>query len=732
MRNRIRLLAVLSIITIPLLAAKPQFKSFVTQEDFERGKARGVAIDALGQLELAPAVKEMYRATVPHLWCSALDEQGAIWVGGGNPALVVRIRANQKSDTLFSSEEVAVFSLAAANNSVYFATSPDGQVYRHTRDGRIKPIFKPEAKYIWAVEPGDGGSLYVATGEPARIYLVRPSGEAELFFESEETHIRSLFWDRHTKRLYAGSSSNGYLYRLEANGKAVVLYDAPLDEINRIVVQADGTIYLAAAGGGPIRPGLPISPQPEPTAGEKDEDEGEVIHIVAGGDAVRPASAESPSRVSAAGAVGAIYSIDESGFARTVWSSRTDRVHSLSLAAGPASKSDAPSLLVGTGDKGKIYRLDAEGNRTLLFEFEPSQITSFARAADGQTVITTANPATVQILSQSGRKSGEYLSEVIDASVPTQWGAVSWQANNHGVVKMFTRSGNTGKPDKTWSEWRPVRGSSSEGAIASPPARFLQWKVRLEGSGRQTPVVKRVRVSYLQKNVAPEITKITVYPPGDAFPDAKTNADHHTATLKDGNSGSGNSQAPTPGRKTHKQGAQSVGWKAHDENGDQLQFKLEIRAAGEKVWHQLIADYSGRAFTFDSRALPDGEYQARVTATDRPGNPSELARESVKTSELFVIDNTPPQVNNLKVQSGGSSVVVTFQARDQYSRIQEASYALNAGEWQLVYPVDQVADQRTEAHRLSLPEDCRGKVLAVKVTDQNGNIGFAKVNIEGK
>ena len=53
------------ILAVTLFAASPQFKNFLTQEDLEKGKALGVSIDALGQMRLAPAVRERLRATVP-------------------------------------------------------------------------------------------------------------------------------------------------------------------------------------------------------------------------------------------------------------------------------------------------------------------------------------------------------------------------------------------------------------------------------------------------------------------------------------------------------------------------------------------------------------------------------------------------------------------------------------------------------------------------------------------
>ena len=74
-------------------------------------------------------------------------------------------------------------------------------------------------------------------------------------------------------------------------------------------------------------------------------------------------------------------------------------------------------------------------------------------------------------------------------------------------------------------------------------------------------------------------------------------------------------------------------------------------------------------------------------------------------------------------------ITAHFSATDRLSPLQEARYAIDAGDWELAYPADQVSDQKEENYTLVLPETARGKVLAVKVTDKNGNTGFRKILI---
>ena len=723
MRKKLSVIFVVLTFAAAFIAATPQFKTYFSPEQLEKGKAQGVAIDGLGQLKLAPALEEAYRATVPYFWCATVDAQGAIYAGGGNPALVVRLNGKRGIDTLYKSDDVAVFALAHARGNLYFATAPQGQVYQLDQAGKAKPLFKPEAKYIWALEPLKDGSLLVATGEPARIFVVAASGQARTLFESEEAHLRSLCWDERNGQLYAGSSGNGYLYRLKLDGAVEVMFDAPMDEIHRIALQQN-TIYIAAASAGFFMPGLAL-PGASPHAAEmppSEEEDGAIVISAEGEPSDRVDEQVAPP-ANASGGVGAIYKITGPGLARTIWNSHNERVHAFTLAPNSASTERA-TLLLGTGDQGKIYRVEPDETATLLLQSEPSQITSLTPLPSGQMIVTTANPGTVKILSAAERASGEYESEVLDASVPAQWGALSWEAK--GSAQFFTRSGNTGKPDKTWSNWLQVQTPSTSGAIASPAARFVQWKVKLEG---QAALVKRVQLSYLQKNVAPEIAQIKIYEPNEAFPEAKNNAANHASGGEDESMESMPNLPAPAGNKIPQKGAQSLGWIARDDNNDALEFRVEIRAAGEEAWRELAKEYRGQVFTLDSQALPDGEYQCRVSATDRLSNPAALALQAEKTSAIFVIDNSVPEISPIRFKSEKQKLVAEFDVKDEYSRLKEARYAVSAGAWELLYPVDGVADQKNESYRLALPESSLHQVLAIKVVDVNGNVGFRKIKV---
>src|SRR5208283_3083220 len=67
-----------------------------------------------------------------------------------------------------------------------------------------------------------------------------------------QSHVTCLEFDARGA-LLAGSEPNGILYRITAQNKAFVLYDASLPEIRAIVPAADGNLYVAALGGSVAR-----------------------------------------------------------------------------------------------------------------------------------------------------------------------------------------------------------------------------------------------------------------------------------------------------------------------------------------------------------------------------------------------------------------------------------------------------------------------------------------------
>lgn len=704
-----------------LFASTPKIKIYKSQSDFEKGKPKGVSINNFGEIVLAPKIDELLQTDTPFLWSLATDSRGNIYVGGGNSGQIFKIDKNGKTSVYFEAPEMEIYALAVDNSdNLYVGTSPKGKVYKIPVDKKVTPdgaiFFDPEDIYIWAMVVDQNNHLYVATGEKGKIYRIDPNGQSEVFYESEESHIRCLTLDNQGN-LILGTAENGLVVKLNPQGRSFVLFDAPLAEITGLAIDKKQNIYVAASGSARF-PGLRTL-QPKPATPESEEDQNKEE------DTIDLQTQEIPATGVGrfAKKESTIYQIEKNGFVRTVWELRNEQVYSMTM-------NSSDEIILGTGDQGRLYGLTGDGNHTLLTEFDEIQITGLIRGIHGQIFLCTSNTGKVYRMQSAYRKTGEYWSEVIDAKVPTQWGSISWQAevNSKSKVTLFTRSGNTEKPDKSWSDWSSAYTRATGEVITSPPARFIQFKARLTTEdGDSSPKLKDVSLAYLQKNVPPQITAITIHKPGEFYPESQSNTTEGSHLTDGTASERDKSQNHYLGRKTFKKGFRSVSWKAKDENGDFLTFDLFYRGEDEPTWKKLVSDFKGFVYSWDSQLLPDGRYFIKIVASDKSSNPPDLALSTEKISQPFVVDNTGPKISDITIKKQGKQTVIAFIVEDELSIVKSVEYGLNADAWKMVFPVDNICDSKREVFEIPLEGLVEGtNTIVIKARDFWDNLGFNK------
>lgn len=723
-------------------AAGPTFWQVSTQSDLLRGEVTNLSIDQHGRLVLGPATVLHYESTAPFLWALLPAPDGSIFVGSGNEGKVFTVDEAGKGTVFFDATELEVHALALApDGGLYVGTSPDGKIYKVAADGKSSVLFDPDDKYIWALAVDPGGTVYAAAGEKGVIYKVTAEGKGTLLYKTNTTHVVSLAFDK-SGNLLAGTESPGKLFRFDKDGKPFVMLDSTFTEIHAIRVSPSGTIYATALSGRPPtgddRPTIdrPIT-EPARTGPPVPTVTTEITSMSIGDVSI---SAGSQSGISTRSDTrtpkGAVYRVNPDGPWDIIWESRDDSPYDV------AFEPDG-SLLVGTGPHGKLFRLQGDQVRpALLTRAEAQQVTAIGRDKGGRLLLATANPGKVFRVSSDHASEGAFESEVKDARTVATWGTISWRASTppNSRVQVFTRSGNSGTPDDTWSGWAGPYGEPGGSPITSPKARYLQWKAVLSGKDAG-PVLTSVTAAYLPRNIRPEVTTITIHPPGVVFQKPFSTGELEIAGYEDtapdrkplantqNTPGSPSaSVSPTLGRRAYQKGLQTLVWKAEDDNDDDLQYDVFYRREGETVWKALKRALTDPIFVWDTSSVPNGTYFVKVVASDARANPPGTALMGELESTAFDIDNTPPQITVTGVRREGTRTIVSFTVSDDHSTLQRVEYSLDADRWRAVYPKDGIADSRSEQYELALDGDAAARTVILRAFDAMNNAATARGN----
>ena len=718
-----------------------------TYQDFLKGRFVGISLDRDGRLTLAPKLDTLFNSGQPTIWSIARAADGSIYAGTGHRGRVYLISASGASKLIWTADQPEVFAVTVdADGVLYAATSPDGKVYR-IENGKATEFFAPQAKYIWSLAFAKDGSLFVGAGNPGNIYRVDKSGKAETYYETGQSHVTALAFDARGN-LLAGSEPNGILYRISARDKAFVLYNASLPEIRSIVPMPDGTVYAAALGGSIANRTAPLATALGQPLGATVTAPGTSITVTDTTDSqaetdLKP-KAGTPSttvvqpvqQVASASPLteipgvdkSAVYKINPDDTVETLWSSKEENVYS--LVARPNG-----SLYFSTDGQGRLYKMGADRKAALLVETNEGEAIKLLESPDGL-VAATGDMGKVFRLAEAAGPSGNYESPVHDSGSVARWGRISWRGAGTGAgaatgakVELETRSGNSARPDKTWSDWSAPLTDPRDSLIRSPNARYIQWRASLEGPGA---AIENVSIAYLPQNNPPVVRSISVSMQNSSQKAANAAASSSTPAYSITVTDTGETSTPagTPTQTlSHGSGSQiQVTWQADDPDGDRLLYSLYFRGEDEKEWKLLRGNILENSLLLDGDVLADGRYYFRVVASDQPSNAPNVARTDELVSSPVLIDNTPPVVSLSPARRENDRVEVDADVADQTSPLKRVEYSLDAGPWTPVEAADGVTDSPREQYHIVIERLRAGEhLLVVRAYDTANNAGLAKV-----
>ncbi len=95
--------------------------------------------------------------------------------------------------------------------------TPTGIAIRSSGGLELAPAFKAlcatPSTYIWAIVADDAGNVYAATGAPARVYRITPTGQVTIIFEPQELQVQAL--KQAGGVIYAATAPDGKVYKIE-------------------------------------------------------------------------------------------------------------------------------------------------------------------------------------------------------------------------------------------------------------------------------------------------------------------------------------------------------------------------------------------------------------------------------------------------------------------------------------------------------------------------------------
>jgi len=709
------LLAIL-VCAASLSASTPKIWVVDSAQDFSLGEARGVSVAAEGALVLSGEWKKLDGVSESAIFATAREKDGGLVFGTGDAGRILRVTPAGRVETLATLEEKEVTAVAVGpDGAVYAAGAPGGKIYR-IQGGKSAVYYEPKVRYVWALT-FVGNILYVGTGLPGEIHRVTAAGKGERIHATTDAHVRALCADGQG-RVWAGTSGSGLILRVETSGRVVTVLDSPKTEITSIVPGADGLMFAAASsaetGGGsgepisaPTPPTAPQARRSEGAPGDEPRERPEVSVSVSTRVAPAASGASSSGRYSAE-----IFLLQDGEAARMIWSSNEEMVFALQAVPG------GRGVLAATGPRGRLYRI-APDAASLELTLDEKQLTVLADGAIG----TNASAAVYR--RQEGTPRGEYVSPVKDTGRTSRFGAFRWQGDvpPGAKVEFSFRSGESAAPDSTWSSWSAWAVRAQSAPLDAPPGRYLQWKVRLSGSEGKVPRVRHVEAAYRNRNTPPVVDSFAAMAPNEVYARSASGSQNVFETTAPDEKGIFTSleepktEAP---RRLLRKGYRTLTWKATDPDGDPLTYELEFRRADSDRYLPLRKGLKESFYSFDTSALPDGDYVFRLTASDAEANPEDR-RTASRESAPVRVDNTPPVIRKISSSPG----VLEVEAADALSPILEAEYSVDAREWVRLEPKDGLSDSPTESFVIRLDPAQRGGFLIVRVTDAARNVASA-------
>ena len=684
-------------------AETPRFYELEGFGHFLDGNPESTAVNEEGAIILPPTVREWYADTVAS-YSAAAAWGSQIAVARIDDGQVLAIDRAGKETPLMKADEHLVTAMLATTDGLFVAAGPPARIYKIDRGGQVRLFYAADAAHVWGMaEAGDG--IYLVTGEPGTVVKVDRRGNGKRLFAPEQEHLRSVVFDKRLG-LFVGGGSHGVVYRSKDGATDLrALFDTAHEEVTAMLVGAS-YVYVAA---------------------------------VSGADALVANNKSRGQRKEKGGAdvQAQLVQVEMDGAARVLAGSNDEAIFDLAF-------DDVGRVVVATGaagkedPRGRLYTVDP-GRRvvSMIYQSPSRRLTQLVSLPGKALAAIAAEGGRITHLTGGVAPSGEFLTLPFDAAINAQFGMVQLfgEFPPGTGASVAVRTGQTATPDGSWSPWSPEVPAPGNTAPKVPNGRYAQARITLKSAQNRSPAVYRLRLAYLRQNLPPFVREVVALRKGIALLplyreeqksktislDDKTRDDlRHDTTAKPTH------ESKPRARQVMSDGALTVKWVAEDPNGDDLRYDLMIRnAEPPNPWRTLESSLAEPFYTLNATQLPDGHYQFKVRATDRPSNPDGLEKEDTRESRSVLVDNTPPSVDEPTVNMKGGEVTVRAAVHDAVGPLIQATYSLDTGDLRPLLPDDGVLDGPRETFTMRFSQLASGPhAVTIRVVDEAENQGF--------
>ena len=248
--------------TVSAVAIQPQRWTHSTEADFAAGETEGLVITNLGDLKVATTVEAL--ADMPEditVIYDVIEMNGVAMVAAGPEARLLAVKADQVTE-LIRFEGYQLFSMLPIPGTSQITLALSGETSKLTQvnveadaASIVREIELPEVRYIWDMTTrNDRRELVLATGVDGKVLSLDDTGTPTELLDTAQANVLCLA-PGPAGSVYAGTDTDGLIYRIDADGSVYVVYDADEPEIGALLMARDGMLYAGTADAEQAKPG---------------------------------------------------------------------------------------------------------------------------------------------------------------------------------------------------------------------------------------------------------------------------------------------------------------------------------------------------------------------------------------------------------------------------------------------------------------------------------------------